>query len=78
MRYKYNVSSSDTLNKKWTQQAIDCYQIGCNCSKCILYLTFFSERKRKCMMKNTVIELVRQIGIPKIKKNDIQKQEMVS
>ncbi len=78
MAYKYNVSCSETLNKKWTQSAIDCYAIGCICSKCFIYKVMFSRRNYKCMMKETVIELVRQLGMPKEDEYDIQKQKLVS
>ncbi len=71
MNYRYNVSCSETLNKIWTPTAIDCFNIGCMCSKCNLYKIFFSKRNYKCKMKETVIELVRQKGIPEENKNDI-------
>ena len=78
MKYKYNVSCSETLNKKWTQSAIDCYMIGCMCSKCFLYKVIFSNQNGKCKMRDTVIELVRNVGLPEIEKNDFQMQEFVS
>lgn len=71
MARKYNVSCSETLNRKWTKSAADCYFMGCVCSKCFIYKVIFSKRSYKCMMKNTVIELVRQIGKPKEKDYDI-------
>jgi hypothetical protein len=77
MNYKCNVSCSETLSKEWTRQAIDCYLTGCNCSKCTLYKVFFSKRNYKCMMKGTVIELIRKKGAPNIKRNDIQEQGLV-
>ena len=77
MGYKYNVSCSETLNKNWTRAAIECYQIGCSCSKCYLYKVFFSKRKISCRMKETVIELVRLVGIPEVINNDFQKQKLV-
>ena len=64
MLYKLNVSCSETISKVWTQSAIDCYSIGCNCSICNLNRIYFSKRTYKCMMKYTVIELVRKIGKP--------------
>ena len=64
MSYKYNVSCSETLSKIWTPTAIDCYKIGCRCSKCNLYKLYFKDSVSKCKMKETVIELVRQVGIP--------------
>ena len=63
-RYRYNVSCSETYSKNWTRSAIDCYEIGCCCSKCFLYETYFKNGVHKCMMKNTVIELVRKFGAP--------------
>lgn len=72
MKYRYNVSCSETISKNWTQSAIECYLIGCNCSKCNLNKIYFSKSVFKCKMKETVIELVRRIGIPKgeIKNNE--------
>ena len=66
MGYKYNVSCSETLSKIWTPTAIDCYKLGCNCSKCNLYKLYFVDSITKCKMKETVIELVRNLGAPRI------------
>lgn len=71
MEYAYNTSGSNTLNKLWTQSAVDCYMIGCMCSKCYLYKSVFFKSETKCKMKDTVIELVRQIGVPDITKDDV-------
>lgn len=67
---RYNVSCSETTSKNWTPTAIDCYNIGCNCSKCSIYKIFFSNSFNKCQMKNTVIELVRKLGKPDFKCED--------
>ena len=64
MIYRYNVSCSETISKSWTQSAIDCYLLGCVCSKCNLYKLYFKKSSYKCQMKNTVIELVRKTGKP--------------
>ena len=64
MIYRYNVSCSETMSKNWTPAAIDCYSIGCRCSKCNLYKIYFSNSGFKCRMKDTVIELVRKLGVP--------------
>ena len=64
MNYRYNVSCSETISKNWTQSAIDCYSIGCNCSICNIYKIYFVNSRYKCMMKATVIELVRKTGKP--------------
>ena len=69
--YRYNVSCSETSTKKWTQSAIDCYAIGCNCSKCGLNKKFFSKSIYRCQMKNTVIELVRKLGKPQMEDEEV-------
>lgn len=64
MTYRYNVSCSETLSKSWTPTAIDCYRLGCSCSQCFLNKVYFENSIYKCMMKATVIELVRKLGAP--------------
>ena len=70
MNYRFNVSCSETLSKTWTPTARDCYFIGCRCSKCNLYKIYFKDSNIKCKMKETVIELVRNIGAPRERKED--------
>lgn len=65
MNYKYNVSCSETVSKNWTPTAVDCYLLGCACSKCNLYKIYFANVDGHCRMKETVIELVRRLGVPK-------------
>ena len=64
MKYRYNVACSETISKNWTPTAIECYKIGCACSKCNLNKLYFSDSIFKCKMKETVIELVRRLGAP--------------
>ena len=73
MSYRYNVSCSETLAKNWTPTAIDCYKLGCKCSKCNLYKLYFKDSIFKCKMKEVVIELVRTIGLPDLEggKNEL-------
>lgn len=66
MGYRYNVSCSETMSKKWTPTAVDCYKLGCVCSKCNLYKIYFKDMDCKCKMKDTVIELVRRLGAPQV------------
>lgn len=44
----------------WTKQAIDCYNSGARCENCIIYRTI----ENPCLMKKTLIELVRVLGKP--------------
>ena len=66
MIYRYNVSCCKSTSKFWTRSAIECYELGCNCSKCNIYKIYFANSLFKCKMKETVIELVRKKGIPKL------------
>lgn len=66
MRHKKKVINLDNYNvndyvaKRWTQAAVDCYKLGCNCSKCNIPLIM----ETKCQMKRTVITLVKLYGRP--------------
>ena len=77
MLYRYNVSCSETNTKTWTQSAIDCYNLGCNCSLCNINKLYFSKSVYKCMMKNTVIELVRKLGKPQEEEKLCKEQQVL-
>ena len=64
MRYKSNLSCSESICRNWTPAAEECYSLGCNCSKCNVYRFYFSGSSFKCKMKEIVIELVRKFGKP--------------
>lgn len=60
---------SDILRKvrvanRWTKTAKECYYRGCVCEGCIVNLFCFSAPNQKCMMKATVLGLVRVLGKP--------------
>ena len=50
--------------KMWNGTAIDCYEIGCDCSKCFIYKTYFLPQKWKCYMKRYVKFLLKKVGKP--------------
>lgn len=54
------MANSNTLYRRWTRDAINCYNRGCVCKGCILN----DIMQGRCRMKQSVIELVRLIGIP--------------
>lgn len=58
MKYPYKFNKRVAEN--WTRSAKDCYSIGCNCEKCLLYKVLETE----CKMKYTVMELVKKCGAP--------------
>ena len=55
------------INKKcyenWTNSAFECYEIGCNCSKCNLPDNLETINGFNCSMKYVVRELVRKYGV---------------
>ncbi len=56
---------------KWTLSAAECYLKGCKCSTCNL-ATFL---ETKCLMKKTVIKLVKEFGAPDIEKIKQEQQQ---
>lgn len=56
-----NVEVKKAVLRRWTQSAVECYYLGCDCSKCV-YPKVIST---PCQMRNIVIQLVRKFGIPK-------------
>lgn len=61
MNYRYNVSCSETMSKNWTPSAVDCYKLGCVCSKCNLYKIYFKDSYNKCRMKENCNRVSAQI-----------------
>lgn len=55
----YNI---DRNTPKWTPTARECYKIGCNCRKCLLFIIL----GYRCKMKQAVFELVRKFGAPPV------------
>ena len=57
--------------RRWTNAARSCYRRGCRCEGCFYNVFFARSRKElgledhpRCLMKKTVIELVRVLGRP--------------
>ena len=55
-----NLLYKTTAQRRWTRSAVDCYFLGCVCSKCPIYNIL----GKKCRMKGAVLELVRLFGKP--------------
>lgn len=62
--HKYNVSKN--YYKQWTPTAIYCYERGCKCKDCPINKVL----ETKCLMKTSVLFLVKNLGKPKIKSID--------
>lgn len=52
----------------WTPSAIECYMRNCICADCLIKEYFDSvtteKYKPKCKMKQTILELVKNVGKP--------------
>ena len=54
---------STSITQSWTEQAIECYSINCDCKKCSLRNGNYSF---KCQMPRVIDELINIIGKPNI------------
>jgi len=53
---------SSSITQSWTEQALECYSIGCDCKKCSLKNGNYSF---KCQMPRVIDVLVNLVGEPK-------------
>lgn len=56
-----NGEISDSITKSWTEQAVECYSIGCDCRKCSLAKGNYSF---VCQMPKVIDILVKFAGKP--------------
>lgn len=52
---------SDSIVQNWTQSALDCYNLNCECASCPIANAGYSF---KCQMKNIVEVLLKTKGLP--------------
>lgn len=63
-KIKENILLNNNNNKnnvRWSPSAIKCYQRSCACKDCE-----YSLLNSRCRMKKTVLDLIRNIGIPQM------------
>lgn len=48
----------------WTDTAVACYEIGCNCANCHIIDGLEALTKENCQMKSSVFQLVKKFGRP--------------
>ena len=58
-----NGEISESITKCWTEQAVECYSINCDCTKCSLRNGGYSF---KCQMPKVIQILINVIGKPQI------------
>lgn len=58
-----NGEISNSITQSWTEQALECYSIGCNCKKCSLKSGNYSF---VCQMPKVIDILINVVGQPRI------------
>ena len=58
-----NGEISSSITQSWTEQAMECYSIGCDCRKCSLSKGNYSF---VCQMPKVIDVLINMIGKPRI------------
>ena len=56
-----NEEISDSITQNWTQQALECYEINCDCNKCSLSQGHYSFI---CQMPRVIETLIATVGVP--------------
>lgn len=59
-----NDDISDSITQNWTEQALECYSINCDCKKCSLSKGHYSFI---CQMPKVIDTLIKTIGKPQKK-----------
>ena len=56
-----NDEMSDSITQNWTEQALECYYINCDCKKCSLRNGHYSFI---CQMPKVIDTLIKTVGEP--------------
>ncbi len=56
-----NEEISESITQNWTQQALECYSINCDCKKCSLRNGHYSFI---CQMPKVIDTLIETVGVP--------------
>lgn len=56
-----NEEMSDSITQNWTEQALECYYINCDCKKCSLAHGHYSFI---CQMPKVIDTLLETVGVP--------------
>lgn len=65
---------SDSITQNWTEQALECYRLNCNCACCSISKGNYSFA---CQMPKVLDALIKSLGKPISKSNHIVKLEVV-
>lgn len=56
-----NGEISDSITQNWTEQALECYKLNCNCSQCSIAKGNYSFA---CQMPKVIDALIKSLGKP--------------
>lgn len=65
---------SDSITQNWTEQAIECYKLNCDCSSCSISKGNYSFA---CQMPKVIDALIKSLGKPNQKSNNLVKLEVI-
>lgn len=60
-----NEEMSVSITQNWTEQAIECYSINCDCKRCSLRNGHYSFI---CQMPKVIDTLIQTVGVPECEK----------
>jgi hypothetical protein len=60
-----NGGISDSITQNWTEQALECYKVNCDCSQCSISKGNYSFA---CQMPKILDILIKSLGKPDLKK----------
>ena len=60
---EYTGEISSSITQSWTEQALECYSINCDCKKCSIYNGNYSF---KCKMPKVIDILINLNGKPQV------------
>ncbi len=60
-----NEDMSESITQNWTEQALECYSINCDCKRCSLSKGHYSFI---CQMPKVIDALIQTVGVPEIRR----------
>jgi len=66
---------SESITQNWTEQALECYKLNCDCTQCSISKGNYSFA---CQMPKVLDALIKSLGQPNSKSNNLVKLEVVN
>lgn len=65
---------SDSITQNWTEQALECYRLNCDCAECSISKGNYSF---VCQMPKVLDVLIKSLGRPNFNPSNVIKLEIV-